>query len=81
MNTGSFSEANHPHLLSDVDCQGSEASLLQCQYSTTASCGPTEDAAAVCQGEYVRVILQSYITALTFTSTEKLPNVDVEQYA
>ena len=50
MNTGSFSETNLPHLLSDVSCQGSEANLLQCQYSTAVSCGPGEDAAAVCQG-------------------------------
>ena len=61
MNTGSFSETSLPHLLSDVDCQGSEANLLQCQYSTTTSCGPTEDAAAVCQGEQMHVRLQSYI--------------------
>ena len=50
--TGSFrfSETSLPHLLSDVICQGSETNLLQCQYSTTVSCGITEDAAVVCQG-------------------------------
>ena len=64
--TGSFrfSETSLPHLLSDVICQGSETNLLQCQYSTTVSCGVTEDAAAVCQGRlqmkvtlYIRVRL------------------------
>ena len=50
--SGSFrpSETHLPHLLSDVSCQGSETNLLQCQYSTTVSCGATEAAAAVCQG-------------------------------
>ena len=52
--TGSFtfSETSLPHLLSDVICQGSEANLLQCQYSTADSCGATEDAAVVCQGRF-----------------------------
>ena len=50
--TGSFifHETSLSHLLSDVSCQGSETNLLQCQYSTTANCGATEDAAVVCQG-------------------------------
>ena len=52
MTSGSFSGTNLPHLLSDVNCQGSETNLLQCQYSTVVSCGITEDAAVVCQGGY-----------------------------
>ena len=52
MTSGSFSETSLPHLLSDVNCQGSETNLLQCQYSNTVSCGTTEDAAVVCQGGY-----------------------------
>ena len=50
MTSGAFSETSLLHLLSDVNCQGSESNLLQCQYSTADSCGATEDAAVVCQG-------------------------------
>ena len=50
MTSGSFSETSLSHVLSDVSCQGSESTLLQCQYSTSGSCGATEDAAVVCQG-------------------------------
>ena len=52
MTSGSFSETSLVHLLSDVNCQGSETNLLQCQYSTVGSCGTTEDAVVVCQGGY-----------------------------
>ena len=48
--TGSFIETSLPHLLSNVNCQGSETNLLQCQYSIPNGCGSTEDAAVVCQG-------------------------------
>ena len=48
--TGSFSETSLSHVLSNVNCQGSETNLLQCQYSTPDSCGPTEVAAVACQG-------------------------------
>ena len=48
--TGSFSETSLPHVLSNMNCQGSETNLLQCQYSTPDGCGPTEVAAVVCQG-------------------------------
>ena len=48
--TGSFSETSLPHVLSNVNCQGSETNLLQCQYSIPDSCGATEVAAVVCQG-------------------------------
>ena len=63
--TGSsrFSETHLPHVLSDVSCQGSETNLLQCHYSTTVSCGATEDAAAVCQGRLgLHVCVLEYIT-------------------
>ena len=58
--TGSFvfHETSLSHLLSDVICQGSETNLLQCQYSTTATCGATEDAAAVCQGRLGLCVLE-----------------------
>ena len=48
--TGSFSETSLPHVLSNVNCQGSETNLLECQYSTPDGCGPTEVAAVACQG-------------------------------
>ena len=50
MTSGAFRETSLLHLLSDVNCQGSESNLLQCQYSTADSCGSTEDAGVVCQG-------------------------------
>ena len=50
MTSGAFSETSLSHVLSDVTCQGSEPTLLQCQYSISGSCGPKEDAAVVCQG-------------------------------
>ena len=52
MTSGSFSETSLSHVLSDVSCQGTEPTLLLCQYSTSGSCGATEDAAVVCQGGY-----------------------------
>jgi len=55
--SGSFSETSLSHVLSDVSCQGSESNLLLCQYSTSGSCGATEDAAVACQGRYkIKVI-------------------------
>ena len=48
--TGSFSETSLSHVLSNMNCQGSESNLLQCQYSTPDGCGPTEVAAVACQG-------------------------------
>ena len=52
MTSGSFSETSLSHVLSNVSCQGSESNILLCQYSTSGSCGATEDAAVVCQGKY-----------------------------
>ena len=52
MTSGSFSETSVPHVLSNVTCQGSEANLLQCMYNAVTSCGPAENAAVVCQGQY-----------------------------
>ena len=50
MTSGSFSETSLSHVLSNVNCQGSEANLLQCIYNAVASCEPAENAAVVCQG-------------------------------
>ena len=52
MTSSSFSETSLPNVLSNISCQGSEANLLQCMYNIVASCGPAENAAVVCQGEY-----------------------------
>ncbi len=49
-----FSEERAVLLLRDVNCNGSESSLLDCEHNTLSqtNCGPLEDAGVVCQGTY-----------------------------
>ena len=50
--SGRFGETNLPTLMEEVSCAGDESTLLQCSHriGSDSSCGPTEDAAIVCQG-------------------------------
>ena len=52
MTTSTFSDTSVSILLANVDCIGSESSLLECSFSSESqlACGSTEDAAVVCQG-------------------------------
>ena len=50
-----FAEEALTHVLSHVECQGSEVSLLACPHDSSvdgAECGPDHDAGVVCQGEW-----------------------------
>ena len=49
-----FSEERAVLLLRDVNCNGSESSLLNCEHNSRlqTNCGPLEDAGVVCQGKY-----------------------------
>lgn len=49
-----FSEERAILLLYDVNCNGSESSLLNCEHNSLSqtNCGPLEDAGVVCQGKY-----------------------------
>ena len=74
MTTGSFrlGESSLPHLVRSVACQGSEANLLQCQYTNTFSCETMENAAVVCQGGLkmcVYVCIYVCMVLLVHTST------------
>ena len=51
--TGSFRESL-PLVLSDVECDGNESSILSCTFNTThIQCDSGEGAAIICQGIYV----------------------------
>ena len=47
-----FSEKSTPSLIQDINCTGTEHSLLQCSYNTLpeTKCGQFDDAGVVCQG-------------------------------
>ena len=51
--SGLFSETSLPIVIGEVFCSGNESSLLQCPYrdGLDSSCGSSEDAAIVCQGD------------------------------
>lgn len=64
-----FADHNANLLLQDVNCNGSESFLRDCEYSTLIlpSCQPLEDAGVVCQGIYfdqkvVRLIYSEFYT-------------------
>ncbi len=50
-----FSDHQANILLQDVNCNGSETTLLNCEYSTLiqSSCQPLEDAGVICQGSNI----------------------------
>lgn len=44
-----FFEEGGVSLLRDVNCNGSESELVDCEHSTLTNCGPRKDAGVVCQ--------------------------------
>ena len=50
MSGGHFSPGNDSILLDDLECDGSERTLLNCTYSQTHNCDHSEDAGVRCQG-------------------------------
>jgi hypothetical protein len=50
---GLYVEVDAPLYIRDVNCNGSESTLLDCPYNTLTQtlCGPFSDAGIVCQGE------------------------------
>ena len=47
---GHFSPGDDSILLDDLECDGSEQTLLNCTYSQTHNCDHSEDAGVRCQG-------------------------------
>lgn len=53
-----FDEQHAVLLLYDVNCNGSESSLLNCEHNQLmqTNCGPLEDAGVVCQGRWTEAL-------------------------
>ena len=50
--TAHFGQGIGPILLDNVHCNGSESSLLDCNYHNQSNCAHSADAGVRCQGEY-----------------------------
>lgn len=50
LNQGTFSEIGLPIVLQDLDCNGTEPSLLDCYTNDDADCKDFLDAGVICQG-------------------------------
>ena len=44
-------------LLDDVDCTGSEMTLLECNYNTSPNCNHDEDAGVTCGNSFLDIII------------------------
>ena len=63
-----FGEGQGPILLDDVECDGSENSLLQCSNRGIGShnCGHHEDAGVVCQGNLLAYAEKALINSCIY---------------
>ena len=52
---GGYGQGNGTVLLDNLNCQGDEASLLQCNRSLIIDCDHSEDAGVRCEGVYLHV--------------------------
>ena len=65
---GRFSDNTWPTLVFDIDCAGSEDSLLQCPHSSQgSSCGENRDSSVVCQSMQSGLELCTYLVIIMIT--------------
>ena len=62
LNNEVFSDPQANLLIRDISCNGSENSLLSCQYNNLLEtfCGPLDDAGVVCQGQSAYHVLNQH---------------------
>lgn len=54
LNNAVFSDVRANLLITDISCNGSELSLVECEFNNLLEtfCGPSDDAGVVCQGKF-----------------------------